>query len=95
MLNEAFIRDFFGMKPAEKPTAKPEPKPQPKVRTIEVNAADPLEVRAEKIVDYMEWSGGDRCWSIPQLSPAEATLRILKMLRKYEELDQAVKQAKQ
>lgn len=85
MLNEAFLRDFFGMPPR----AKAEPKPAPDPRTITVNcqASDPLEVRAANIVKFIGFQGAGPCWSIPQISPAEATLNVLKVLRKYQEQD--------
>lgn len=86
MLDEAFLRDFFGMKPAE--NATPKPAPQPRTITIECHAADPIEVRAENIVKMIGFQGGDGgSFSIPQINPAAATLRVITILRKYAEQD--------
>lgn len=85
MLSEGFLRDFFGMPKAEK--AKAEPAPAPRTVTINCQASDPLDVRAANIVQMIGFQGGVNCFSVPSLSPAEATLRVLKVLRKYQEQD--------
>lgn len=60
-----------------------------RVITIECRSSDPLELRAENIVKCIGFQGHGAGWSIPQISPAEAILRALKILRKYQECDDA------
>lgn len=63
--------------------------------TIEIRclSADPIEVRAENIVKAIGFRGGDGGgYSIPKISPQDATLRAMKVLRMYEQVDaQSVK----
>lgn len=89
-MDETFIRDFFGMKPR---AAKAEPvPPKPRTISIECRADDPIEVRAQNIVAIIGFEGSGGAFSIPQVNPQEAAFRVMKILRKYEELD-AVKPA--
>lgn len=77
---------------AELLTPLPAPEP-PKTRTIsiECHATDAVEVRAANIVTFLGYlGGGGGSFSIPQISPQEATLRIITVLRKYEEVDRAL-----
>lgn len=85
MLNEDFLRDFFHMPPRKKP--EPAPAPQPRTITINCQHTDPLEVRAANIVEMIGFSRSGSGFSVPMINGAEATLRVLKVLRKYEEQD--------
>lgn len=58
-----------------------------KTVTVECYASDPLDVRAENIVKFIGFTGDSRGWSAPQISPTDATLRVIRILRKYQELD--------
>lgn len=87
MFSEGFLRDFFSMR-REGESASP-PKPNPRTITIQCFKTDPLEVRAANIVTMIGFGISDGgMFSTPMIGPADATIRALKVLRKYHELDQ-------
>ena len=89
--DDDFLRDFFRM-PAKKAKGPPEPAPkQPEAPmqkvSIQYSGSDPIEVRAANIVKYMGFVDHGNSDSIPQITTAQATLRVITMLRKYAEAD--------